>query len=307
MQNLHNLELAWLKDCIALAEKRNFSQAAAMRYVTQSAFSRRIQSLEEWVGTPLFTRNRRGVQLTKAGEAFCTKVPELLRMLDEARGEALDIAGNNSPDIIIAATHSLSFSFFPELLRTNSNIARFGSFRLLSDTLQICERILMQGEAQFLLAHYHPLMHSNLETDKFTSIVIGRDRLLPYSRKTPDSHKPLWKIDSEGEIPYLSFSNESGIGRILANMLTNNKIQKQMKSVFTADLAAALLAMVKAGDGVAWLPETLAEQEMKNGNIVVATEDQTFWLPIEIRLYRPSTSMTPSAEILWQIFSQHRQ
>lgn len=307
MQSLHNLELAWLKDCFVLAEKRHFSQAATMRYVTQSAFSRRIQSLEEWVGTPLFIRNRRSVQLTKAGEAFCAKVPELLRMLDEARSEALDIAGNNRPDVIIAATHSLSFSFFPELLRTHDKIAHFGAFRLVSDTLQICERILMQGEAQFLLGHYHPFMHSNLDRDKFRSIILGTDRLLPYSKKMPDSAEPLWKIEADREIPYLSFSDASGIGRILTNVLTNKCIQKQMKVVFTADLAAALLAIVRAGDGVAWLPETLAEQDVRNGNIIVATDDKTFWLPIEIRLYRPSTAMTPSAEALWHIFSEIRQ
>ncbi|HBO38210.1 MAG TPA: LysR family transcriptional regulator, partial [Pasteurellaceae bacterium] len=72
----------WWRVCLALAEKLIFSKAATARYITQSAFSRRIQSLEEWVGTPLFSRNRRGVQLTPAGEMFCAKIPEILRMID---------------------------------------------------------------------------------------------------------------------------------------------------------------------------------------------------------------------------------
>lgn len=54
MQNRHHLELTWLEDCIALAQSLNFSRAAASRYVTQPAFSRRIVSLEEWLGTPIF-------------------------------------------------------------------------------------------------------------------------------------------------------------------------------------------------------------------------------------------------------------
>ncbi len=54
MQYRHHLELTWLEDCLALKETLNFSKASASRYVTQPAFSRRIQSLEEWVGTPLF-------------------------------------------------------------------------------------------------------------------------------------------------------------------------------------------------------------------------------------------------------------
>lgn len=46
MQNRHHLELTWLEDCIALAQSLNFSRAAASRYVTQPAFSRRIVSLK---------------------------------------------------------------------------------------------------------------------------------------------------------------------------------------------------------------------------------------------------------------------
>lgn len=60
MSNRHHLELAWLEDGIALAESLNFSKAAPARYVTQPAFSRRIQALEAWVGVALFERNRRG-------------------------------------------------------------------------------------------------------------------------------------------------------------------------------------------------------------------------------------------------------
>lgn len=81
MQYRHHLELTWLEDCVALKETLNFSKASAARYVTQPAFSRRIQSLEEWVGTPLFERSKRGVSLTKAGEVFIEQLPELIHDL----------------------------------------------------------------------------------------------------------------------------------------------------------------------------------------------------------------------------------
>ncbi|HBO38211.1 MAG TPA: LysR family transcriptional regulator, partial [Pasteurellaceae bacterium] len=218
----------------------------------------------------------------------------------------LDIAGNNHPDVIIAATHSLSFSFFPQLLRHN-NIARFGAFRLISDTLQACERTLLQGQSQFLLCHYHQYMRFNLAPEIFSSLRLGVDRLIPYSKTEQNSTAPLWKIGIETKIPYLSFSNESGIGRIIANTSAIHQIGKTLELVFTSDLAATLLAMVKAGDGVAWLPEMLAEQDVKSGNIVPATENTDFWLPIEIRLYRSIAKMSKTAEALWDIFTEHQQ
>ncbi|MBK5073014.1 LysR family transcriptional regulator [Budviciaceae bacterium CWB-B4] len=308
MQNRHHLELTWLEDCVALAETLNFSKAAALRYVTQPAFSRRIQSLEEWVGTALFERNRRGVDLTRAGEVFCGQAPELIRTLYAVRSEALDVAGQEQPDVVFSATHALSFSFFPELLRRNDKIARFGSFRLLSDTLKACERMILQGGCQFLLCHYHPHMRINLEPEKFFSIRLGLDRLIPYSAISGDSTKPLWTVNNRKKFPYLSFSGESGLGRIISNTASINRVKRGMEVAFTSDLAATLLAMVRAGDGIAWLPQSLAEPEVKNGTIIaVADKDSDLCIPVEIRLYRPATKMSKAVEELWRIFVEDQQ
>ena len=50
------METKWLEDFISLAETHNFSRSAALRHVTQPAFSRRIQSLENWLGIDLVDR-----------------------------------------------------------------------------------------------------------------------------------------------------------------------------------------------------------------------------------------------------------
>lgn len=303
MQDRHHLELTWLEDCVALADSLNFTKAAVARYVTQPAFSRRIQSLEEWVGTPLFERNRRGVHLTKAGEVFCKQAPELIRTLYALRNETLDATGQHQPDVVFSATHALSFSFFPALLRRNEKMARSGSFRLLSDTLKACEDLLARGEAQFLLCHYHPQMQMALASEKFISLRLGEDRLLPYSKALPGSSAPLWEIRQQKSFPYLTFSNDSGLGRIIANSAAIGRAKRGMEVVFTADLAATLLAMVAAGDGIAWLPQSLAEDDVDSGKIVVATDNPgDLCLPIEIRIYRPVAKMAQPVEALWQLF-----
>ncbi len=62
-----------------------------------------------------------------------------------------------------------------------------------------------------------------------------------------------------------------------------------MKIAFVADLAATLLAMVRSGDGVAWLPQTLAAHDVASKTIVAAADQESnLWVPIEIRLYRPA-------------------
>jgi len=303
MQNRHHLELTWLEDCIALAQSLNFSRAAASRYVTQPAFSRRIVSLEEWLGTPLFERNRRGVSLTRAGEIFVTQIPDLIRALYTLRSEANEAAGEARPDVVFSATHSLSFSFFPALMRNNEKIARFGSFRLLSDTLCACERMIEKGDAQFLLCYYHPHMHINLDQSRYLSVRLGQETLLPYSRCDPATRTPHWQANGGKKFPFLSFSAESGLGRILSNTSQVNRARRGMDIAFTADLAATLLAMVRTGDGIAWLPETLATPDVDAGKIAVAADkDSGLWVPIDIRLFRPAARMSRAVEELWAIF-----
>lgn len=52
------MDIKWLEDFITLSRLQSFSRAAEERHVTQSAFSRRIQALETWVGVPLLDRSR---------------------------------------------------------------------------------------------------------------------------------------------------------------------------------------------------------------------------------------------------------
>ena len=67
------MELQWIDDFLALAQTRNFTRAAEARCTTQSAYSRRVQRLEEWLGAPLFYRESRPVTLTPAGEEFMVR------------------------------------------------------------------------------------------------------------------------------------------------------------------------------------------------------------------------------------------
>ena len=51
------MDFKWLEDFLVLAETHSFSRSAELRGVTQSAFSRRIRALEEWLGTDLLSRD----------------------------------------------------------------------------------------------------------------------------------------------------------------------------------------------------------------------------------------------------------
>lgn len=66
----------------AVARRLSFRAAAEELFLTQSAVSRQIQSLEEEVGAPLFTRGTRHVALTADGAALLAAVAPALERLD---------------------------------------------------------------------------------------------------------------------------------------------------------------------------------------------------------------------------------
>jgi len=74
-----------LKTFLAVARTRNVTRAAAEVNLAQSSVSDQIQALEAELGANLFTRSRRGLELTPTGEALKPYAEELLSLVDEAR------------------------------------------------------------------------------------------------------------------------------------------------------------------------------------------------------------------------------
>ena len=77
-----------LKAFEAAARLESFTEAAAELFVTHAAISRHVRDLEEWLGTQLFIRTGRGVDLTEAGRRFATRLTPLFDQIADATREA---------------------------------------------------------------------------------------------------------------------------------------------------------------------------------------------------------------------------
>ncbi len=82
------MDLKQMRYFLAVAEERNLSRAAARLNMAQPPLTRYIHAIEEELGTPLFIRSARGVELTEAGEALLEDVPNVLGMARRAHEKA---------------------------------------------------------------------------------------------------------------------------------------------------------------------------------------------------------------------------
>lgn len=283
------MELLWLEDFSALAESGNFSRAAELRHVSQPAFSRRIRAFEDWIGADLFERTAQGATLTEVGKSVLGNARELTRRLHQMRADAKEVAGKALRTLHFAATHSLSFTFFPAWIRKVEQGSPIEGVSLHSDNMMQCEQQLLDGAVQFLICHQYSGVPPRFSADLFESKVIGADVLVA-----------LQSADLAGSsaVPFLSYTAESGLGRIVAAHLQSHPDYPKLDTVFSSHLAAVLLSMAQQAKGVAWLPMTLAGQDLESGRLVraqVALED----IPSEIRIFRSKVPLGDFAERFW--------
>ncbi len=72
------MELRHVRYFIAVAEYLNFRKAAEQLHIAQPPLSRQIRTLEEDLGVTLLVRNKRRVELTKAGHVFLEQARKLI-------------------------------------------------------------------------------------------------------------------------------------------------------------------------------------------------------------------------------------
>lgn len=294
MQKRHcPMELVWLEDFTALAEHGSFVRAAAARHITQPAFSRRIRALEQWMGVSLFIRTPQGTALTEAGKHIHASAVDAVGRLYRLRAEAQEIDGKVAKTLQFAATHSLSFTFFPRWVRTLEQGAPMEAVRLHSDTMAACEQLLLHGDSQFLLSHRHVAVPTRLSPDQFESLNVGEDTLIPLVGPELASTQGLETM------PYLAYTDASGLGRVVSHWLHENAPSTQLTPHFSSHLAAVLMSMALENKGLAWIPKSLAEQEIAEGRLVRGLSEQ--WdIPLEIHLTRPRVLASKFADSFWQ-------
>ncbi len=294
------MEIKWLLDFLSLADTRNFSRSADVRATTQPAFSRRIKALEEWIGATLFDRSSQPIELTTAGEKFRPVAEEVLRRLLQSREEIRNLGKQTEDTISFAATHSLSLVFFPGWIRSIEADTGILRTKLESNRIDKCMQSLQRGDCHFMISPTHATVEMQLPDDRFISLAIGEDRLMPVSAPD-DTGTPIHRLPGSADQPvdYLAYVGSAASGRAVEFLLTHHDRAPVLQPVFDSHMAGVLKSMAVLGRGVAWLPESEILPELENGGLVLAG-DSSYVIPSEIRLFRSREPLSRAAEEFWR-------
>lgn len=138
MLNLYKLEIF-----VHVVEEGSFSGAAERLLMTQSGVSQHIQDLEASLGSQLFERGRRGVNLTAAGKTLYEYTERILDLVSEAEKAVVKIENLASGQITVGATPGMSAYLLPDWIQEfRSRYPRLAVLVQTSITPQIVNEVL---------------------------------------------------------------------------------------------------------------------------------------------------------------------
>lgn len=203
-------EIDALRLLVTVADTGSFTGAALRLNYTQSAVSRRIASLEQRAGGPLFERLPRGVRLNPAGRALYRHAVDVLDRLSRAEQELTVLHAGHGGMLRVGAFATANISLVPAALREFRRARPDVSVVAVEGRSATLMERLAEGALDLAVVSDYP---SGLPTaDGITTTVLLEDELLvALHREHPlagagsidlrDLREEAWLQDAYGDRP----------------------------------------------------------------------------------------------------------
>jgi DNA-binding transcriptional LysR family regulator len=278
------MDIEALKDFVTLSDVKSFSKAAALRNVTQPAFSRRIRALEAAVGLELVDRESKAFKLSAPGQRFLAHARNLIELADSAVSEAKSVMTRLFEPVYLVTPSFVSKTFFPGWYKTMQKAVPGLTMRISHQSGSEAIEELRKGLADFALVLSAAKIEACYNFDGLLTRVIGCDRMLAVcARHVQDRGRLL--LYERGS--YMSRCAEAVLG----------KRYEPGKAVFESASTGLVKEMALAGFGTAVLQESLVEDDLAQGYLVPAFGGKP--MDCDILLVRGPHSSCKKADLLW--------
>lgn len=143
--------LRQIKYFIAVVDHNSFSDAAEACFISQSAISQQIQTLERELGVLLLIRENRRFSVTPAGEYFYRRGKNILANADSLMKETIRLGSDDELHLRVACISSYSGIDLQTALASFAEIYPEVSIRVLMGTHEELYDMLLTGEADIVI------------------------------------------------------------------------------------------------------------------------------------------------------------
>jgi len=259
------MELDHVEAFLAIARSGGFARGSAALHLSQPATSRRIKLLEAELGAPLFDRLGRGATLTEAGRAFLPHAQALLASMRDGIDAVNAVCGTGHGTVTLALVGTLASGSLTARLRRLCQAHPGLDLRLRTALSAEVSALVLRGDAAL------GLRYGTDPDPGLVSVIIHQERLVPVC---PPGH-PLAAggTDLAAALAgqrWLAFPSRPGVpedpyAAALLQLLAAHGLGAA--EILPIDSLTAQKRMAEAGFGLAILPESSLDEELRTGTL----------------------------------------
>lgn len=294
------MRLEWIEDILAVSEMGSFNAAAEARFLTPSAFTRRIRSIEETLGCELFDRTKKPIVLKRHVRDSLPELREAAARLRHARQLLSEPEVDQTQRITLICQHALTASVAPGLL-AHPVLGETPNARIKSGGKSECLLTLMKRKAEFALVYEALGEDPDLDPEFCDRVVLGHEKFSPVIRQgvAPDLERqtPTLLPDT---LPMIGYPSSIFLGEVLQKTLASRPEKTpQLIRVAETGLSLALVEFVRRGLGVGWLPNMITEADLEAKSLV-SLEHVLPTFELNVVLLRMKNDLPPKADEFWR-------
>jgi len=293
------MHIETLKVFCDLVDLQSFSLAAERNFITQSAVSQQIRSLEEKYKRRLLerVRGRREVRLTPAGEVFYKESRNVLTSYDHLEESLRGLVGRVGGTIKVSTIYSVGLHELPSKVR--EFMTKFPAAKIdleYSRTTRVVRDVLNGGVELGILAFPEPRRGITIVPMPSHRLVL----IVPPGHKFAKRSKLNVK-DIQGE-DFVHFERDVPTRKAIDKTLRDHGIEVHKVAEF--DNIETIKRAVEVGFGIAIVPQPAVMEAAKAGLLAVIKLAEKDWArPVGV-IYRSDRSLSLAAKKFVQLLEK---
>ncbi len=250
-----------LKVYCDIAKTKSFSRAAEKNFISQSAVSQQIVSLENYLNKKLVIRGKGQFSLTQEGQIFLNGCEAILNIFYESIDNMDAQLGDKKQTVNIETIYSIGFYRLPTWIKKIMSENKEINLHIEYSRSDKIYNNVIHGDCDIgviACPWNHPLINIQyIEDEKLVAVCA------PSFHLSTDLEFSIKKLNN---IDFISFIHENPTGSYIDNILQEYDIN--VNHIHEFDNIETLKRALEIGSGIAILPENTVLQEVSNNHLV---------------------------------------